>query len=158
MSICSNKALHRLSLTRVQAITYCDLGDKRRWNRADKRDQSLRRPAGCSQLVSISVWSVRFRFLSWLGASGPRLMIDRDSYKRLLDGVQHARKRKHRLRFFTVQQQESNRLKTECRTWMAGTNGWLWLYDPIRSPVVLSQTMDHTNKVITVKWSMLHDE
>lgn len=29
-------------------------------------------------------------------------MIDRDSYKRLLDGVQHARKRKHRLRFFTA--------------------------------------------------------
>lgn len=89
-------------------------------------------------------------------------MIDRDSCKRLLDGVQHARKRKHRLRFFTVRQQESNRLKTECRQDM---DGWSlenqrlgWLYDPIWSTVVLSQTMDHTNKVITVKWLMLNDE
>ena len=70
---------------------------------------------------------MRFRFLSWLGASGPRLMIDRDSCKRLLDGVQHARKRKHRLRFFTVQQQESNRLKTECRQDM---DGWLVSGEP----------------------------
>ena len=62
MKVCSNEALYRLSLTRVQAITYCDLDDKRRWNRADKRDQGLRRPAVCSQLVSIHLcryWMVR---------------------------------------------------------------------------------------------------